>query len=136
MGIRFQVSPGAGDSQIVLHVRMLGPQNLQQQEALGQVGVNLVHGAFHHVHEPERLIESLPDDLSTDRIDMIEFSDEAFREVDSRVMALRLVRLGLTTAARFAASGEALQVSEVLYGKPMLAQRGRFRPPTLLNRDM
>ncbi len=34
MGIRFQASPGAGDSQIVLHVRMLDPQNLQQQEAL------------------------------------------------------------------------------------------------------
>ena len=138
MGIRFQASPGAGDSQIVLHVRMLDPQNLQQQEALGIVGVNLVHGAFHHAHEPGRLIESLLDDLSTDRIevDMIEFSGEAFREVDNRVMALKLVQLGLTPAAMFATSGEALQVSEVLYGKPVLVQRGRFRPPTLVNRDM
>ncbi len=138
MGIRFQVSPGAGDSQIVLHVRMLDPQNLQQQEALGIVGVNLVHGAFHHAHEPGRLIESLLDNLSTDRIevDMIEFSGEAFREVDNRVMALTLVQLGLTPAAMFATSGEALQVSEMLYGKPVLVQRGRFRPPTLVNRDM
>jgi hypothetical protein len=138
MGIRFQASPGAGDSQIVLHVRMLDPQNPQQQEALGIVGVNLVHGAFHHDEAPERLIASLLDDLSTDRIevDMIEFSGEAFRKVDNRLMALELVQLGLTPAAMFAASGEALQVSEVLYGKPVLVQRGRFRPPTLVNRDM
>ena len=67
---------------------------------------------------------------------MIEFSGEAFREVDNRVMALKLVQLGLTPAAMFATSGEALQVSEVLYGKPVLVQRGRFRPPTLVNRDM
>ena len=38
MGIRFQAAAGADDSQIVLHVRMLDPQNLQQQEALGIVG--------------------------------------------------------------------------------------------------
>ena len=36
----------------------------------------------------------------------------------------------------FATSGEALQVSEVLYGKPVLVQRGRFRPPTLVNQDI
>ncbi len=138
MGIRFQASPGAGDSQIVLHVRMLDPQNVQQQDALGIIGVNLIHGAFHHAHEPGRLIEALLDDLSTDRIevDMIEFSGEAFREVDNRVMALKLVQLGLTPAAMFATSGESLQVSEVLYGNPVLVQRGRFRPPTLVNRDM
>jgi hypothetical protein len=138
MGIRFQTSPGAGDSQIVLHVRMLDAQNVQQQEVLGIVGVNLVHGAFHHAHEPRQLIESLLDDLSTDRIevDMIEFSGEAFPKVDNRVMALELVQLDLTPAAMFATSGEALQVSEALYGKPVLVQRGRFRPPTLVNRDM
>ena len=138
MGIRFQAAPGAGDSQIVLHVRMLDPQNLQQQEALGIVGVNLVYGAFHYAEEPRKLIESLLDDLTTERIevDMIEFSGEAFEKVDNRVMAMKLVQLGLTPAAMFSASGEALQASEVLYGRPVLVQRGRFRPPTLVNRDM
>ncbi len=47
-----------------------------QQEALGIVGVNLLYGAFFLNHEPEILIESLLDNLSTRRIeiDMIEFS--------------------------------------------------------------
>ena len=138
MGIKFQASPGAGDSQILLHVRMLDSENQQQQEALGIVGVNLVYGAFYRADEPERLIESLLDGLSIDRIevDMIEFSGEAFREVDNRVMSLKLVQLCLTPAAVFTATGETLQVSELLYGKPVLVQRGRFRPPTLVNEDM
>jgi hypothetical protein len=138
MGMKFQASPGAGDSQIVLHVRMLDSENQQQQEALGIVGVNLVQGAFYHADEPERLIESLLDGLSIDRIevDMIEFSGEAFREVDNRVMSLKLVQLGLTPAAVFSATGETLQVSELLHGKPVLVQRGRFRPPTLVNEDV
>src|SRR3954470_20212039 len=35
MGVRFQTEPAAEPSQIVIHVRMLDRENLQQQEALG-----------------------------------------------------------------------------------------------------
>ncbi|MFT5524346.1 MAG: hypothetical protein ACI9HK_002298, partial [Pirellulaceae bacterium] len=138
MGIRFQAHPGDEDSQIILHVRMLDTENALQQEALGIVGVNLLYGAFFLHHEPDQLIESLLDDLSTRRIeiDMIEFSGIAFRQVDNRVMSLRLVQLGLSNAAMFSASGEVLQPSEVLYKKPILVQRGSFRPLTNVNVDM
>ena len=67
---------------------------------------------------------------------MIEFSGIAFRHVDNRVMSLRLVQLGLTNAAMFSARGEVLQPSEVLYKKPILVERGSFRPPTHVNMDM
>jgi hypothetical protein len=89
-------------------------------------------------HEPEKLLESLLDNLSTRRIeiDMIEFSGIAFRHVDNRVMSLRLVQLGLSSAAMFSASGEVLQPSEVLYKKPILVERGSFRPVTHVNMDM
>ncbi len=40
---------------------------------------------------------------------MIEFSGIAFRQVDNRVMSLRLVQLGLSNAAMFSATGEVLQ---------------------------
>ncbi|MCA9180903.1 MAG: hypothetical protein KDA51_05600, partial [Planctomycetales bacterium] len=69
-------------------------------------------------------------------IDMIEFSGIAFRHVDNRVMSLRLVQLGLSKAAMFSASGEVLQPSEVLYKKPILVERGSFRPLTHVNVDM
>jgi hypothetical protein len=55
------------------------------------VGVNLVYGAFHYYDAPERLVESLLDGLSAQRIevDMIEFTRAAFEGVDNRVMSLR-----------------------------------------------
>ncbi len=138
MGIRFQAHPRDQDSQIILHVRMLDTENALQQEALGIVGVNLLYGAFFLNHEPDQLIESLLDNLSTRRIeiDMIEFSGIAFRHVDNRVMSLRLVQLGLSSAAMFSAKGEVLQPSEVLYKKPILVERGSFRPLTHVNLDM
>src|SRR6478752_511329 len=138
MGVRFQAHPRDQDSQIILHVRMLDTENALQQEALGIVGVNLLYGAFFLNHEPDKLVESLLDDLNTRRIeiDMIEFSGIAFRAVDNRVMSLRLVQLGLSSAAMFSAQGEVLQPSEVLYKKPILVERGSFRPVTHVNVDM
>ncbi len=138
MGIRFQAHPRDQDSEIIIHVRMLDTENALQQEALGIIGVNLIYGAFFLNHEPDQLIESLLDNLSTRRIeiDMIEFSGIAFRHVDNRVMSLRLVQLGLSSAAMFSADGEVLQPSEVLYKKPILVERGSFRPLTHVNLDM
>ena len=138
MGVRFQAHPRDQDSQIILHVRMLDTENALQQEALGIVGVNLLYGAFCLNHEPDQLVESLLDNLNTRRIeiDMIEFSGIAFRHVDNRVMSLRLVQLGLSNAAMFSATGEVLQPSEVLYKRPILVERGSFRPVTHVNVDM
>jgi hypothetical protein len=138
MGVRFQAHPRDDDSQILLHVRMLDPENALQQEALGIVGVNLVYGACVLHHDPDQLVESLLDSLTTKRIeiDMIEFSGIEFRYVDNRVMSLRLVQLGLTGAAMFSADGHVLQPSEVLRKRPVLVERGSFRPVTHVNIDM
>ncbi|WP_345685234.1 TonB-dependent receptor [Novipirellula caenicola] len=138
MGIKFQAHPRDDDSQIIIHVRMLDEEAALQQEALGIVGVNLVHGAFALHHEPELLVDSLLDGLSTSRIeiDMIEFSGIAFRHVDNRLMSLKLVELGLSGAAMFASSGEVLQPSEFFYRKPILVERGSFRPVCNVNLDM
>ncbi len=138
MGVKFQAHPRDQDSQVIIHVRMLDADNALQQEALGIVGVNLLHGAFFGNHEPEQLVESLLENLSIQRleIDMIEFSGIAFRQVDNRVMSLKLVQLGLSNSAMFAANGTVLQPSEVLYKKPILVERGSFRPVTHVNIDM
>jgi hypothetical protein len=138
MGIKFQVRPGGGDNQIIVHVRMLDVENALQQEALGIVGVNLVYGACFLSDQPEKLVESLLDGLTTDRIeiDLIEFSGPELDYIDNRVMSLRLVQLGLTGAAMFSADGEVLQPAEVLYKKPVLIERGRFRPVTHVNLDL
>jgi hypothetical protein len=138
MGIEFQTRPGGSNQRILIHVRMLDAENAAQQEALGIVGVNLVYGACFLFDQPERLVESLLDGLSTKRIeiDLVDFAGDEFRQVDNRVMSLRLVQLGLTGAAMFSADGKVLQPSEVLYKKPVLIERGRFRPVTYVNLDL
>lgn len=138
MGVTFQSHPRDQASRIVIHVRMLDTETTLQQEALGIVGVNLLYGAFFLFSEPDVLIESLLDGLGTARIeiDMIEFSGIEFRHVDNRVMSLRLVQLGLSEAAMFAADGSVLQPSEALRKRPVLVERGSFRPVTHVNLDM
>jgi len=138
MGVKLQAYPRDQDNQIIIHVRMLDQETSLQQEALGIVGVNLLYAAFFLHHTPEQMIESLLDNLSTDRIeiDMIEFSGIAFRCVDNRVMSLKLVQLGLSGAAMFGPTGEVLQPSEVLRKRPIIVERGSFRPVTKVNIDM
>src|ERR1700712_3689633 len=67
---------------------------------------------------------------------MVKFSGIEFRHVDNRVMSLKLVQLGLTGAAMFGPGGEVLQPSEVLRKRPVLVERGSFRPVTRVNIDM
>jgi len=138
MGVKFQAHPRDENSQIIIHVRMLDRENDLQQETLGIVGVNLLYAAFFLHHKPEMILESLLDSLTTQRleIDMIEFSGIEFRHVDNRVMSLKLVQLGLSGAAMFGPSGGVLQPSEVLRKRPILVERGSFRPVTKVNIDM
>jgi len=138
MGICFQSSPRGATNEIIIHVRMLDPHNLQQQEALGVVGVNLIYGAFYLAKTPEDLLGSLLDNLEPGRIevDMIRFSGPDFVEVDNRLMALQLVVKGLTKAALFRANGEVINAADAFYKKPLLVERGSFRPVTLVTDDM
>jgi len=138
VGIRYQTRPRGGVNDIILHVRMLDETNLEQQEALGVVGVNLIHGAFFHYQKPDQLIEGILDDLSRARIevDMIRFSGPDFAYIDNRLMSLHLVRAGLTDAAMFRADGEVVQAADAFYKKPILVERGSFRPVTKVTNDM
>jgi len=138
LGIRFQSQLHEDPSEIIIHVRLLDKQNVWQQEALGTIGVNLIYGAFYYHRQPDKLIRSLLDNLTWERIevDMIHFAGPGFAAVDNRLMALELVRQDLTEAAMFTAAGGAVQWAELLYRKPVLIQRGSFRPVTKASLDV
>lgn len=138
MGIRFQTEPGGAPSEIRIHARLWDLDNARQQEALGILGVNLIHGAFYRHAQPEALIGSLMDQLSRDRVevDLIKFSGPAFAGVDERLMSLQLVHQRLTNAAFFTAGREAVEPAELLHGKPVVIERGSFRPVTTVSLDM
>lgn len=138
MGIRFQTKPSSEPSQIILHVSLMDRENLLQQEAIGILGVNLIHGALYEMGGTVPMIQHLQDDLTSERIevDMIEFSGPAFAGVDNRLMSLELVHCGLSNAAMFTARGKVIQPAEAFYKRPILISRGSFRPVTNVTVDM
>jgi hypothetical protein len=138
LGIRFQTKPLEEPSDILIHVRTLDKKNVLQQEALGIAGTNLIYGAFYYRDQPDKFIQSLADNLGTDRVevDMLKFSGPAFAHIDNRILSLHLVKHGLTNAVMFSPAGDVLQPSEVIYNRPVLVERGSFRPVTHVNVDM
>lgn len=138
LGIRFQTEVHGSPSQIIIHARMWDLENARQQDALGILGVNLLHGAFYDPQRPEELIGSLMDGLTRDRmeVDMIKFSGQAFESLDDRLMSLQLVEQRLKNAAMFAPDGEVVEPTELLHGMPVLVERGSYRPITRVTLDM
>ena len=140
MGLRFQTDPRGPSSDIQLHVRLLDATNPLQAEALGILGVNLLYAAFHLRDSLPLFLESLMDELNRWRveIDMIDFSGPAFpaSAFEDRLVALQLVRSGLSDAALFGPDGQILQAADVLYKKPVFISRGTFDPITRVNLDM
>ena len=138
MGVRFQYQPDSEPSEIILHVRMLDTENAREQEAIGILGVNLLSGAFYLRDKPEELIASLMDELTRERIeiDLIRFSGPCFSTIDNRLMILQLVVQQFTGAVMFTAAGEVVQPAEAIYKRPVIVERGSFRPVTNLTIDM
>ena len=138
LGVRFQLKPNTEPCEIVLHLRLLDETNQDQMDALGKVGVNLIHAAFNYRDSLKNFVESLADSLAHGRVevDMLRFSGEGFRYVDNRLCALQLVQSGLTDAAMFNKHGEVVQAADVLYKRPLLLLRGSFNPVLKLHLDM
>ena len=138
LGVRFQPRPHEEPSSIIIHAHLFESTAARQQEALGVLGVNLLHGALMRHASTSDVIDSLMEDLSRERIevDMMKVAGSAFAGVDNRLLSLQLVERGLTDAAMFTASGEVVQPSEVLHKTPILVERGSFRPATKLTLDL
>ena len=137
IGLRFQLKPMSEPNDCVIHVKMHDTDPLQQQFALGIVGVNMLYSCM-FITDPEEILMGLLDGLSTRRIeiDMFRITGPDFKHVDNRLMALKMVKNGLTKAAMFGPDGNVMQPSDELYKKNVLVLRGRFRPPTHVNVDM
>lgn len=138
LGIRFQMKPGDPPSDIILHVRLLDLRTIDQMEALGTIGVNLIHSAFHHRGHLKKFVESLVDNLVSGRVevDLLKFSGNGYSFFDNRLCALQLVESGLTEATMFLPNGEVVQPAEALYHRPVLLLRGSFDPVMKVHLEM
>lgn len=138
LGVRFQAEPLGPTNDIHVHVRMWDRENLQQQLALGVFGVNLLYAACKLLSDPETFLQSLIDNLTTERIevDYLHLAGPAVAHFDNRLLALRLVQTGMTDAVLFDVDGRPVQPSPVLRKKEILVQRGSFHPVTRVNLDL
>jgi hypothetical protein len=129
VGLRFQTEPDSAPNDIILHINLKDETNLQQQQALGILGVNLIYAAFYLRNSVDELLNSLLDELSVSRmeIDFIDCKGPAFSEADQRYTCIKLVRLGLAHAVVFRPDGEVVEPLDVLYKRPVVIERGSFR---------
>jgi hypothetical protein len=137
LGLRFQLHPNKAPNDLIVHVRMLDQDNRLQQQAVGIVGVNMVYSAYRYHKEPETLVTSLLDNLKGRvAIDMVRLTGPDFEQLDNRLVALWLVKNGLSEVAIFGPDGDTKHAGEFLYRKSILLARGSYRPPTLVQEDM
>ena len=138
VGIRFQLGLEDKPNDVILHIKMHDNSHKGQQEALGILGVNLVHACYFHNDDLNEFLTSLVHRLPRDRmeIDMLRVSGPDFENIDNRIIALNLVKRGITDATMFDLCGNVLQPATALYKKNILLLRGRFRPVTKVHIDM
>ncbi len=138
VGLRFQLEIGAEPNDVILHIKMHDNSHKAQQEALGILGVNLIYASYFHNDDLDEFLDNLVHRLPRERmeIDMLRISGPQFEDVDNRIIALNLVKRGITDATMFGLSGNVLQPATALYKKNILLVRGRFRPVTKVHIDM
>lgn len=138
VGMRFQLSLEEEPNDVILHIKMHDNSHKAQQEALGILGVNLIYACYFHNHDLDEFLTSIVHRLPRDKmeIDMVRVSGPDFENVDNRIIALNLVKRGITDATMFDLSGRVLQPATALYKKNILLMRGRFRPVTKIHIDM
>ncbi len=138
MGVKFQLNPNSKPNEVVMHVKLLENDSLLQQITLGILGVNLIYACYNHHDKPNVFLQSLTDNLSTDRfrITMMKMTGPDLDYVDNRLLGLQLVRNGMTRAIMFDKHGNVQQPSDMLYKKNVLAFRGTFKPITYITKDI
>ena len=138
VGIRFQLHLNGPVNDIILHINMHDNSHKGQQEAIGILGVNLIYSAFFHTEDLNEFLDVLVQRIPRERleIDMLRVSGPDFENVDNRIIALNLVKRGITDATMFDLAKQVLQPATALYKKNILLMRGRFRPVTKVHIDM
>jgi hypothetical protein len=133
VGLRFQVEPGSPPSDALLHVVPLDETNAEQQEAIGTLGVNLIHAAYKlRDGGLEPFLRALLDGLSIERlvVDAVHLSGPAFPPADPVDLGLALLRAEVARAILLEPGGVLTPPVDVVRKRPIVIERGRFASQT------
>lgn len=127
VGLRFQLEPNGQPNDIILHINMLDTSNPLQQEAVGVLGVNLLHAAFYQLQEKESFFQNIAADVAKRlEIDYVELHGPAFEGWDQRAILVELVSAGLAEAVFFPSSKAPTPPTEILHKKAVVLAPGTF----------
>jgi hypothetical protein len=128
MGLRFQQQPGEAPNDIILHINLRDPSNVQQQEAVGILGVNLIYAACHVLASAEEFLRSTFEELGRHRveIDTVEWTGPAFAGWNRDEVHAFLVVGEFAEAVVFPADNQLEPANEVLYKRALVLAPGRF----------
>ncbi len=135
VGLRFQNEPGAEPDTVILHVNMLDDTTLQQQEALGVLGINLIHGAFMNAEGPLHGLDSLSDNLEPAciEVDVADLSGPSFAGVDPARTGMAMIRSGLADVVLFDRDGRQRPPSEIVRKRPLIIKRTSIRYSSVID---
>ncbi len=138
IGLRFLRQPEDAPNDIILHINLMDPSNVQQQEAAGLLGVNLIYAAYHALASAKELLASIFEDLSLQRveIDCLECSGPAFADWNRDEVHAFLVVGGYAEAVVFQADNQLAPPNELLYKRALVLAPGRFDSVTGLHADL
>ncbi len=138
IGLKFQLIPNSRPTSCLLHIIMHTDDVHEQQKLIGDLGVNLLYGAYEYQHEPEYFIQNLRDNIDPHllEINFIEVNGDHLAQTTSKLLSLLLVKYELTTMIMIGTNGEILQPLNALYKKEAIIVRGRFNPPTKVTVEM
>ena len=138
LGLRFQQQPGGPPNDIILHINLMDPTNLQQQEAVGILGVNLIHAAYHALGSPEEFLSSIFEELGMQRIeiDSLEWSGPAFTGWNRDEVHANLVVGGYAEAVAFPTDDQPVPPNELLYKRALVLAPGRFDTVSEMHADL
>ena len=128
VGLRFRAQPNAVPNDVILHVNLRDSSNVQQQEAVGILGVNLIYAAYHAAGSVEEFLASVFDDIGLDRveIDCMELKGPVFESWDRNQLHAFLVAGGYAEAVVFPANNQFLPPNELLYKQALVLAPGHF----------
>lgn len=119
MGLRFQLKALQDFNDITFYVNCRDQSRLQQHEALGILGVNLIYAGFRCQSNPKQLLSSLMENLSGGRVDIqgISCSGPAFKKFSSPLINLELLSQNVGQMAFFPNAEKSAVLSNFVFDK-------------------
>ena len=126
LGLRFQSKPKGEPNEVSFHVNCLDKNRLQQHEALGILGVNLIYAVFYHNKTPKQFIESLNENLSGSRLEIhaMSLSGPVFKNFSNSAVNLEILSQKLSSLAFFSKPESSEFLSDWTFNKNLVILYG------------